>query len=231
MNILSADTSTQAMSLCLMADGGFEEKFIFGGVQHSEDLLTEIDALLKRRSMTIKDVDLLCCMQGPGSFTSLRIAFASMKGISLATGKPLVSVPTLDVLERVSGPCRGIKAVVMDARKKRYYIGLYKDGKEIMKPLDGNAEDIAKDLEGENGIMVTGPDASAFAEKLKPLIPNVEILVDDVKRSTGLMLCILGKERFLKVGKDDIGMGPMYIRRSDAEEMLMEKMGNADGKV
>ena len=33
----------------------------------------------------------------------------------------------------------------------------------------------------------------------------------------------LGKEKYGKDGADDIGEGPVYIRRSDAEEMLLAK--------
>ena len=40
----------------------------------------------------------------------------------------------------------------------------------------------------------------------------------------------LGREKFEKDGADDIGEGPVYIRRSDAEEMLLAKAKEAKGE-
>ena len=54
-----------------------------------------IDRILTSHGLGTGDLDLLVCTRGPGSFTSLRIAMATLKGIALAGGIPLVSVPTL----------------------------------------------------------------------------------------------------------------------------------------
>ncbi len=101
MNVLACDTATAVMHLALVR---FEEdKPVFyetsattlGGNKHSELIIPRILELCERCNIDLKDLDLLVCTNGPpGSFTGLRIAMSTLKGISLATGKPLVSVPT-----------------------------------------------------------------------------------------------------------------------------------------
>ena len=48
MNILSADTSTDVLSIALSTDNSYEERLVKGRFSHSEDLLAEIESLLSR---------------------------------------------------------------------------------------------------------------------------------------------------------------------------------------
>ena len=117
MNILSLDTSTEVLSLSLRTDSSLEEKKIKGNFSHSENLLGEIKAMTDRAKIALKDIDLLICTKGPGSFTGLRVGMATLKGISLASSSPLVSVPTLAVIEKsVSSLWKGPILSVIDAK-------------------------------------------------------------------------------------------------------------------
>ena len=127
MNVLSCDTSTSTLQLALESAKGLEEVMLTD-FQHSEGLLGEIDRILTSHGLGTGDLDLLVCTRGPGSFTSLRIAMATLKGIALAGGIPLVSVPTLQVMASCFH-IEGLATVVaIDAKKRRYYLGLYRDG-------------------------------------------------------------------------------------------------------
>lgn len=231
MNILSLDTSTPVLSLSLRTDKSYEERKIIGNFSHSENLLSEIKSMTARAGIALKDLELLICTKGPGSFTGLRVGMASLKGISLASSAPLVSVPTLSVIEKsVSSLWRGAILSVIDAKKKKFYYRLTKsDGTAVVEDRDGNEEDIVPYIRNlEEPVLITGPDAALFSEKLLASDPALSITVDkESPRNLSWALETLGKEKYGKCGADDIGEGPVYIRRSDAEEMLLQKAKEA----
>ena len=231
MNILSVDTSTQVLSIALKTATSYEERMVCGNFSHSEDLLAEIESLLGRAGLSLKDLDLLAVTKGPGSFTGLRVGMASLKGISSALGIPLVSVPTLLVIENAASLYQGAIISAIDAKKKRFYLRLSEKGRVIAEDRDGNAEDIISCLEGIPEVLVTGPDAEAFGEKLRAAGCKADVIIDRLApRNLSGSLIGLALKKLEKTGPDDIGEGPVYIRRSDAEEALLQKQrgeGNA----
>ena len=230
MNILSLDTSTPVLSLSLRTGKSYEERKIIGNFSHSENLLPEIESMVERAGIKLSMIDLLICTKGPGSFTGLRVGMATLKGISLASGAPLVSVPTLSVIEKsVSTLWKGAVLSVIDAKKRKFYFRLTKDGERIVDDRDGQADDAVEEIRriGEP-VLITGPDAALFFEKALSIDPQLPLILDpEAPRSLSNALETLGKEKWEKCGADDIGEGPVYIRRSDAEEMLMEKRQEA----
>lgn len=230
MNILAVDTSTSTLHICLKTESGLEERKIEGFMQHSEMLLSEIKDLLKRQGIEMKDLNLLVCTRGPGSFTSLRISMATLKGISLAVTCPLVSIPTLKCIAKAAGSSLPTLAVI-DAKKKRYYLGLYdSEGKALMEEMDANAVDLLPYIQGMDTLFITGPDAEVFRRKLEEVMPEINLIVDELPiRALGELMVIEGLKQFEAEGADDIGQGPVYIRRSDAEEALLQRMQKENG--
>ncbi len=223
MNILSLDTSTQTLSIALQTDNSYEERLISGNFSHSEDLLSEIESILSRAGLMLKDLKLLIVTKGPGSFTGLRVGMASLKGISSALNIPIVSIPTLLCIENAAGLYKGAIISVIDAKKKKFYLRMSCNGNVIAEDRDGNAEDLLPYLKGYYEVLVTGPDAEIFSEKLKA-ITDITVLTDTLSpRNLSRSLIKLGLEKLEKEGADDIGEGPLYIRRSDAEEALLSK--------
>ena len=230
MNILSLDTSTPVLSLSLRTNNSYEERKIIGNFSHSENLLGEIKSMTKRARIELKDLELLICTKGPGSFTGLRVGMAGLKGISLASSAPLVSVPTLSVIdESVKSLWKGPVLSVIDAKKKKFYFRLRKGEDVIISDRDGNPEDVIETLKSLKDVLITGPDAALFASKLSS--EDLDITVDsEAPRCLSYALEKLGKEKYATDGPDDIGEGPVYIRRSDAEEMLLAKAREAKGE-
>ena len=232
MNILSLDTSTPVLSLSLRTSSSYEERKIIGTFSHSENLLGEIKSMTKRAGIELKDLELLICTKGPGSFTGLRVGMAGLKGISLASSAPLVSVPTLSVIdESVKSLWKGPVLSVIDAKKKKFYFRLTLGGEVLISDRDGNPSDVIETLKNLKNVLITGPDAALFASKLSSFAEDLDITVDsEAPRCLSFALEKLGREKFEKDGADDIGEGPVYIRRSDAEEMLLAKAKEAKGE-
>lgn len=225
MNTLLLDTSTNVLSIALSTDSSYEERLINGNFSHSEDLLSEIKSLLGRAGLEIKDLGLLIVTKGPGSFTGLRVGMASMKGFSSALSIPLVSVPTLDAIrEAVSVYDKAVVSVI-DAKKKRFYISMHYGEEKIIEDRDGNPEDVIDEMRKYPEVLITGPDAKAFAEKVLAIDPSLNAIVDaDAPRNLSKAILRLGERKYRQQGADDIGEGPVYIRRSDAEEALLRRI-------
>jgi len=231
MNILSADTSTNTLYLCLLTDTSKTSLTVSGGLQHSETLVPKIIELTKSQNLKLSDLDLLVCTKGPGSFTGLRIAMSALKGISLASNINLVAVETNKLLASTVSYFDGTILTAIDARKKRFYVSLFKNDERITKDLDINEEETIALLKDETKILITGPDSTKFYEKLVKAgicekLPNLKISVDSASYDLAYHLAILGKEEFEKNGTAPFGFGPSYIRKSDAEIALDNKIKN-----
>lgn len=237
MNILATDTSSQALSVAIRTDSYFESRTSEGrSLQHSEKLMPTVLELCRNAGLETKDIDLLACTRGPGSFTGLRIGMAAFKGMAYAAGKPLVSVSTMEVLANCIPCFDGVIVTVLDAKKQRWYLGAFeKNGtdkaKRIMPDTDGTEADLAGFLAPYSRILVTGPDAKAFAPHLATLLGESKqiIIIDNTTgeaRASALISCAL--DRYEVEGPDDIGQGPVYLRKSDAEIALEEKLNGKE---
>lgn len=81
------------MAIVRQATGVFERTLLMGPSQ-DDLLLPAIDEVLRDAGASIRDVDAVACGSGPGSFTSLRIAAAVAKGLSVAQSVALHALPS-----------------------------------------------------------------------------------------------------------------------------------------
>ena len=92
-----------------------------------ETLLPAIAALLSDAGIAARDLERVVCGDGPGSFTSLRIAAATAKGIALGAGASLYSMSSLMLIvagnDIVDQPGRYV--AVLDALRGDVYAGAY----------------------------------------------------------------------------------------------------------
>lgn len=233
MNILVTDTSAQALTVALRTDSFFETRTSESrSLQHSERLVPTVTELCKDAGITTRDIDLLACTRGPGSFTGLRIGMAAFKGMAFALDKPLVSVSTLEVLAQCVPCFDGAIVTVIDAKKQRWYLAAFENNGSgdgvpgrLMPDTDGIEEDLRDVLKPYAKVLVTGPDAEAFAPRLQALFTDKTIITDRISHkavSTALIQAALRK--YETDGPDDIGQGPVYLRKSDAEIALEERL-------
>ncbi len=241
MNILVTDTSSQALTVAIFTDSFSETRRSQGkSVQHSEKLVPTVVELCKDANIDTKDIDLLMCTRGPGSFTGLRIGMAAFKGMAFALNKPIVSVSTLEAYASCVEGTEGAIVSVIDAKKQRWYLAAFEQsldnsGKSVLTRLtpdiDGTEADLISALKKYNKIQVVGPDAKAFADVLKNLYSmsselGYKQIIANTMANEAISNAILelGLKQYETKGGDDIGQGPVYLRKSDAELALEEKL-------
>jgi tRNA threonylcarbamoyladenosine biosynthesis protein TsaB len=128
--LLAVDTSTQMMGLALYDDIEVIGEMVWKThSHHTVELAPSIDELLKRCHVTPGELTALGVARGPGSFTSLRIGLAVVKGLALALHLPVIGIPTLDVLAAAQ-PVRDLPlTAVLQAGRARLAVGMYRANK------------------------------------------------------------------------------------------------------
>ncbi len=161
MKILAIDTSTDYLSLAVSNGDKVLARFHKKAERsHSSLLIPLIDKILKKVRLKLKDIDAFSISIGPGSFTGLRIGATTIKGLSYSLKKPIVTVPTLDVIAWNAKGFQGIICPVLDARKNKVYACIYKsDGKaprRISKYLLLPIEELMKKINKFDKILFLG---------------------------------------------------------------------------
>jgi tRNA threonylcarbamoyladenosine biosynthesis protein TsaB len=150
MNILALDTSSKYISIAI-AEGGRLLASIHreADQRQCEELMPQIDKLLRKAKLKLKDIGCIAFSKGPGSLTSLRIGAATVKGLAFSRKIKIVGVPTLDALAQIAaGVCNGdtlltagcpqfpsLIVPIVDARRGNVYCTIFssKGGKLTRK--------------------------------------------------------------------------------------------------
>lgn len=91
----------------------------------NEVLLRAIEEVLARAGIAVGEVAAVACGRGPGSFTGVRIAVATAKGLAHGLRVPLVGFGTSDaVAHRIGRP--GLVGVATDAMRGEVYPALFR---------------------------------------------------------------------------------------------------------
>lgn len=126
MKVLALDTSSVAASVAVMDDDVLLGEYTLNhNKTHSQKLVPMIQQLLLNLELEPSDIDLFAVSKGPGSFTGLRIGIVTVKALAYALDKPVIGVPTLDVLAHNIPFCSHLACPIMDARNNQVYTALY----------------------------------------------------------------------------------------------------------
>jgi tRNA threonylcarbamoyladenosine biosynthesis protein TsaB len=214
MIALALDASTGVLSCALSWEGGWAQASSSSGLTHAERIIPMAEALLSSSGVSPGDLDIVICASGPGSFTGLRIALSTAKGICAGSGAALVLAPTLEYM--ASGcSSAGLVIPVIDAKKGRAYAALYRAGKREGEILDLSSTDLAGRLYAEENVVFTGPDADLMEEAAAE---RPSWSVDPWHgRPRPEALVALGLRLYAERGPDGPGAGPLYVRNEEAD--------------
>lgn len=121
---LFIDTSLSDVSIALIRDGKSISK-IHDNIpgQHSIYVSKYIEDILKQNELSPKDVDEIIVVNGPGSFTGIRIGVTIAKIFAYLQNIRIVTITTL--LAKAVGVQSEYILSKIDAKHDNYYIGLY----------------------------------------------------------------------------------------------------------
>lgn len=208
-------------------------------------LLPTIDELLNSSGVAREALACVYVGRGPGSFTGVRIAMATAKGIASGLGVGLIGVSSLDAVAWnvwAAGE-RGSLAVVADAMRKEVYPVRYLLDAAGAHRLEADrvvkAQLAAQELAGDEGslpeLLLAGDGLFKYAEAFAVCgSPVAEDLWTPTGR--GLLLALQAAwqtgdvDPFDAVGNNPAYTLPVYTRLSDAEENERIRLAKNDPK-
>jgi tRNA threonylcarbamoyladenosine biosynthesis protein TsaB len=191
------------------------------GRTYSSRLIPEIAALLENRQATMRDIEAIVVVNGPGSFTGIRVGLSTAKGLSEGAAIPLIAVSRLAVLANASGLPHVLAAV--DAGRGEYYVGEYRNGKNLGEMLMSGEETIAAAQQPGAGVLIcdesTADHASATACSALAICGPFYVQPPDAAEALQFAL-----SRFWAGDFDNPEtLDANYLRRSDAEVLRSAK--------
>jgi tRNA threonylcarbamoyladenosine biosynthesis protein TsaB len=224
MLVLALDTSSKSGSVGLVKDGAvFVEFLINAEINHSETIMPAISETFRIAKTELSEVDFFSFAMGPGAFTGLRIGAGIMKGLALATGKPVVGVSSLDALA-CNYPCGNPGSYLcpmLDAKRDEVYAAVYrgaegrweKTGPEVVAP----PREFLASLNGE--CVFLGDGALRYEALIKESLPGrCRVLPAALGLIRASAVGMLGIEKFSRGNfLDLLTFTPVYLRKSPAE--------------
>jgi len=234
MKILALDTSTIAATVAVIEDEKLLGEFLLNHKKtHSQKLLPMIKEIMEELELKPEDVDVFAASTGPGSFTGLRIGVTTIKAMAYALDKPVVGVPTLDVLAYNSPIGSFMVCPIIDARNNQVYTALYQ-GKgslreRVTEYLGIPVADLVREIRERKEKVVFAGDAVDIHSRY---------LIDELGELCTFApgnLCLPRASSVAHLGYAKASQGllqssfelvPFYLRKSQAEREYEQKLCN-----
>jgi tRNA threonylcarbamoyladenosine biosynthesis protein TsaB len=216
--LLAVDTSTTQMGLALYDGAQVLGEFAWrSGQRHTVELAPAVADLLARCAVTIDDVKVIGVALGPGSFTSLRVGLALVKGLALSRHIPLIGIPTLDILAHAQPVSKLPLAVAIQAGRSRYAWGWYKVSRKQWQ-AQGEARVVTLEAlmaEVQSPLVMCGEFTDEIRQKIM-LNENVQLVspANSIRRPA--ILAELAWKRWQSGDVDDEAtLAPIYLHTAE----------------
>ena len=237
--LLCLDTATERLHAALtLADGGHLSLELPGGAQASSTLLPALSSMLTEAGLPWSSLDGLAFGAGPGAFTGLRTACATVQGLALGLDRPVLSLDTLMLVAedaRLSGRLDLTQPLwaLQDARMGELYAAAYRWADEhwqVEAEPQLWALDVALSRVAEAALPWAGNALQADAARLAPLqatmLPGA---TGGTAAPRGAALASLAARAWLRGEAIDAALAlPRYVRNKVAQttaERAAERAG------
>jgi tRNA threonylcarbamoyladenosine biosynthesis protein TsaB len=210
--ILAIDTCGPSGSVALGRLAGRDLEILghieLAGRTYSATLVAAVAELLKSAGIELRGLGGIVVVNGPGSFTGVRVGLSAVKGLAEGTEIPVVAFSRLEVLSRKSG----VPSSALDAHRGEVFLRLEQMGSKANEILAGPRE-LAAIHPTPVRVAVCDDGAAVVLAAAWPsaqLIPVPAPVAADALR--------LGEARLTAGVFADLALlDGHYLRRSDAE--------------
>lgn len=228
MNILGIDTTTKIASCSVLNDEKYYIKSINNEITHSEKLLPIVNKTLIESGTDLDGINILACINGPGSFTGLRIGLATIKAFAQVKDLPIFSISSIDLISycaytKLEEKKESYILSLIDARNNRVYYGInklsFKDNKiliEKVKDVDNDTIDNVLSSIKDKDLVIAGNCINKFRDNLSSISTK---LIDIYPTTNDLINCYLNLADTSKYMYNAYSLDALYARKSQAERM------------
>lgn len=236
MKILAVDAAGKALSVAVAEDGRILASAALNvGLTHSQRLLPLLQSLLAAADLPLAAIDLLAVVNGPGSFTGLRIGVATAKGLAWALQKPLLPVSTLEAAAYNAlgaGQPDLLACPVLDARRNEVYTALFAPGsgrepQPLWPPQAISPQALADKLLAEAAgrrVVFAGDAAELIFAEMQARLGDLAVLAPPERRCFNACACALLAGERAEQAKPPAEVGAFYLRASEAERNRLAKL-------
>ena len=221
MRILAIETTAFTGSLALAeGDRLIGEARLPSDSRSAQSLAPSIQSLLSVHDWPVASLQLIAVVQGPGSFTGLRVGVTTAKTLAYAIGAEVLGLDTLEVLAAQAGPTPGRIFPVVDAQRGQLFTARFewREGAAFRaRQSPTGISDLQSWISAlQRHDVVIGPVSSKLAPQLANVLPAENIIACEPQARVAAQLAW----RDYQAGRrDDLWtLLPQYHRPSAAEE-------------
>jgi tRNA threonylcarbamoyladenosine biosynthesis protein TsaB len=220
MKVLLIDTCGETGSVALADTAAAVPKVtsaVLPGRSASERLVATVRELAATAGMELADLGAVAVVNGPGSFTGVRVGVSAAKGLCEALGIPVVAISRLAVLAGAVETAERVLAV-LDAGRGEFYCGVYEGTTCIREALLTRAEALEIAADCAAVVVCEAAVAAALAEVGPVLVPAP---------AAEAALPIAVRRMAAQDFDDLVTLDANYLRRTDAEIFAKQQVARA----
>lgn len=203
MRILYIDTSSSYLYAGIVTNRKLtsEVKKEFGH-SLSEEALPSIVSLFEKENLSAKDIDKIIVVNGPGSFTGIRIGITIAKVFAWGLNIPITSVSALEAMS-LSSTSDKLHVPIINARRNYVFGAIYgKDNNIILKPMHIKLEELLVELADEDYVFISNDEFDELKD-IEPYNPDIEKIVNHFENKESI---------------NPHAINPEYLKLTEAEE-------------
>lgn len=240
LRLLAIEAATEGLSVAVFEGGRVvAEREARSARQHAASLLAIVDETLRAAGIGLPEIEAMAISAGPGSFTSLRISLATLKGLCFGRSIPVVGVSTLETIAMGAGEAARARAgasaagaageggpevlALLDARRGEWYAGAWRIPAApgaLPQPtlIEGLYAPTTLVLDLPRAVFVAAPEPGACAVFAAAGLVQAGVLEEKSAHPRAAIVGRLALPRLARgEGQTAAALTARYLRRAEAE--------------
>lgn len=237
MKILSIDTASNICGVSILEDTNLLYKLDTDtGRTHSENLMPMIRQAFVETNLSLKDIGLIVCDKGPGSFTGIRIGLATAKAFHDSLSIPCIGISSLESLAYNTKNDKTESEYIcsiMDCKNNNCYFALYEKKNNCFETLiEPQAESIlgalailksyCDDTLENDFLKFIGDGSEIYKSNICEVFSNASFAETSLNCLDSYSLGLTGLAEFQINDFDEFL--PLYLKKPQAQRQLEEKL-------